>query len=130
MNSAQPKRSKWLTIRMTADEYQQLEALSRQTISPSLSEYGRKVLLGKPVIKRYRNQSVDDFLSDMLQLRKDLSAISNNFNQAVRRLHSFNKLTEIQQWILHNEQDKTLLFRQIESISQKINQAYQLWSQE
>lgn len=123
-------RTKWLTIRMSEEEYRQLKALQQQTTTGSLSEYGRKVLLGKPVVKRYRNQSVDDFLSDMMELRKELNHIGNNFNQAVHRLHTLHITPEIQHWILLNEKDKTQLFRQIELITQKLNQAYQLWSQE
>jgi hypothetical protein len=130
MKPQHPKRTKWLTIRMTPEEYQQLEALARQTVPPSVSDYGRRVLLGKPVVKRFRNQSLDDFLADMLQLRHELNHIGTNFNQAVHRLHGLHKLPEIQQWILHNEQDKTQLFRQIETISQKVNDAYILWSRE
>jgi len=130
MENKGPKRIKWLTIRMSPEEYQQLGDLARDTTSPSLSEYSRKVLLGKPIVKRYRNESLDDFLADMLQLRKDLNHIGNNFNQAVYRLHKLRELPDIQQWILVNERDKTELHRQIENITQRINEAYQLWSQE
>jgi hypothetical protein len=130
MENQSTKRTKWLTIRMSPDEYQQLEMLARETTSSSISEYGRKVLLGKPVIKRYRNESLDDFLADMLELRKDLNHIGNNFNKAVYHLHKLRDLPDIQQWILVNEQDKTELYRQIETITQKINQIHQLWSQE
>lgn len=126
----QPRRSRWLTIRMTPDEYQQLEEHARETTTPTISEYGRKVLLGKPVVKRFRNQSLDDFLADMLQLRQELNHIGTNFNQAVHLLHGLNKLPDIQQWILHNEEDKAQLFRQIETISQKVNDVYNQWSHE
>ena len=115
---------------MSPDEYQQLEMLARETTSSSISEYGRKVLLAKPIIKRYRNQCLDDFLADMLQLRKDLNHINNNFNQAVYRIYKLRDLPDIQQWILVNEQDKTELYRQIETITKKINQIHHLWSQE
>jgi hypothetical protein len=130
MKQQQQKRTKWLTIRMTEDEYQRLEDLTRQTTCATLSEYTRKTVLGKPVILRYRNQSLDDFLADMLQLKKELSAIAGNFNQSVRRLQSLHKLPEIQQWILHNEEDKTHLFRQIEKISNHLIQTQKTWSQE
>ena len=123
-----PIRKKWLTIRLTEEEYTQLEKLAAQTLSPTLSDYGRRVLLQKPVSIRYRNQSLDDFLADMLQLRKDLNSIGGNFNQAVHRLHTLHIVPEIQHWILINEQDKTQLFRLIETISNKINDAYTQWS--
>jgi hypothetical protein len=130
MKQQGPTRTKWLTIRMSEDEYESLERLTQQSTCASISEYGRKTVLGKPVIMRYRNQSLDDFLADMLQLRKDLNHIGNNFNQAVHRLHTLHSTPEIQQWILLNEQDKTEIFRQIETISNKINEAYKLWSRE
>jgi hypothetical protein len=129
MENKASKRTKWLTIRMSPEEYQQLENLARETTIRSLSDYCRKVLLGKPIVKRYRNASLDDFLADMLQLRNDLNHIGNNFNQAVHLLHKLRNLPDIQQWILVNEQDKTELYRQIEIISQRIIEANQLWSQ-
>jgi len=121
-------RSKWLTIRMTQEEYQQLEQLAKKTTSRNVSDYSRRVLLQKPVNIKYRNQSLDDFLADMLVLRKELNAIGNNFNQAVHRLHSMQFVPEIQHWVLINEQDKTQILRQIETITNKINEAYKLWS--
>ena len=130
MKEQRLKRTKWLSLRMSEDEYQLAEKLTQQTTCRSLSEYARKAVLGRPVILRYRNQSLDDFLADMLRLRQDLNQIGNNFNQAVHRLHSLRDRAEIQQWLLLNEQDKTQLCRQIETISNKINEAYQLWSRE
>ena len=124
------KRTRWLNIRMTPEEYQQVERLAQQTTCHSISEYARRAVLGKPVVMRYRNQSLDDFMTSMLQLRNDLNAIGNNFNQVARRLHTLRHLPDIQQWILLNEQEKTRIFRQIETINQKINEAYHLWSQE
>ena len=128
MKQQQPRRTKWLTIRMTEGEYEQIEKHTAQSTCSSVSEYARKAVLGKPVIMRYRNQSLDDFMADMLQLRQELNHIGNNFNQAVHRLHTLHITEEIQHWILLNEQDKTELFRQIETISNKISEAYKLWS--
>jgi predicted metalloprotease with PDZ domain len=130
MEQKQPTRTKWLTVRMSEEEYQAVEALSRQTTCGSLSEYARKTLMDKAVILRYRNQSLDDFMAAMLQLQKELRAIGANFNQVVRRLHTLKHIPDIQQWILLNEQEKTRLTRQIETISTTIQNAYQLWSRD
>ena len=130
MPKDQIKRSKWLTIRMTPEEYAQVEKLTAQTTCDSISEYARRAVLGKPVIMRYRNQSLDDFMADMIQLRQDLNQVGNNFNQSVHKLHTLRHVPDIQQWVLLNETDKTQLFRQIEAISNTINKAYQLWSRE
>jgi hypothetical protein len=129
MRKKNEPRTEWLTIRMTPEEYTELERLRAQTTSSTLSEYARKVLLHKPVVVKYRNQSLDDFLADMLQLRQDLNQVGNNFNQAVHRLHTLQTTADIHQWVLVNEQDKTHLFRQIENIHNNIQKANQLWSQ-
>ncbi|WP_431216157.1 plasmid mobilization protein [Puia sp. P3] len=128
MERNETKRTKWLTVRMNEEEYKALEALHRQSTCSSLSEYARRIVLGKPIILRYHNLSLDDFMTGMLQLRGELKTISGNFNQAVRRANTLRHLPDIQQWILLNEQDKTRLTKQIETISTNIEKAYQLWS--
>lgn len=115
---------------MTEEEYKALEALSHQSTCSNLSEYARKVLLGKPIVLRYRNQSLDDFMAGMLQLKRELNAISSNFNHLVRRLNTLRHLPDLKQWILLNEQDKTHLIKQIETISITIEKAYELWSRD
>jgi hypothetical protein len=86
--------------------------------------------LGEPVIKCFRSLSLDDFTNSMTKLKNDLNAIGSNFNQSVRRLHTLRHLPDIEQWILVNEQDKTRLFRQIDTISNAIIQANKIWSRE
>jgi hypothetical protein len=124
------KKTQWLTIRVTPEEYKQVQTLATQTTCPNLSEYARKSVLGKPVIMRYRNQSLDEFVTEMLLLRKELNRIGTNINQSVHRLHTLSRAADIDHWILVNEQDKTELFRQIDLLQQKIADAYKLWSQE
>jgi hypothetical protein len=130
LNTMDQKRERWLTLRMTNAEYEELEKLCRQTTCRSISEYSRKALLGQPVIKCFRSLSLDDFTNSMTKLKNDLNAIGSNFNQSVRRLHTLRHLPDIEQWILVNEQDKTRLFRQIETISNAIIQANKIWSRE
>ena len=124
------KRTKWLTVRMTEEEYKALEALRSQSTCSNLSDYSRKVLLGKPIVLRYRNQSLDEFMAGMLQLKNELKAISGNFNQMVRRLNTLSHLPELKQWALLNEMDKTHVIKKIETISVTIEKAYELWSRD
>jgi len=130
MEQNQAARTKWLTIRMSEEEYKAAETLRRQTTCSSLSDYVRKTVLAKPVVRHFRNQSLDDFQKNMLQLQKELKVIGGNFNQLVRRLHTLKSVPDIQQWILLNEQEKSRLLRQIDTISDTINKAYQLWLRE
>jgi hypothetical protein len=93
-----------------------------------LSDYIRRVLLKKPVVVKYRNQSADEFLSEMILLKKELNAIGNNFNQSVKKLHTLDDVPEFKSWIIQNETSKQILFNKINEIYNRMNQLYEIWS--
>ncbi len=66
-------------------------------------------------------------MTEMIELRNQLSAIGNNFNQAVRRLHLLDKIPELKNWIIANEVDKIVLFKKIEEIKNHISQFAEKW---
>lgn len=121
------KRERWLTVRLSAWEEKALLQLYSRTTSRSLSEYARAVLLKDPVTVLYRDASADDFLTQMLQLKSELTAIGNNFNQAVHKLHTLDRLPQAKAWSSFNESHKQLLFQKIDEIMDKANEIYSLW---
>ena len=129
MKEQNERRTIWVNTRFSPAEYETLKKHFKTTTYRELAGYTRQVLLNKPLNVLVRNQSIDDFLTDMIAMRKDLHAIGNHFNETVHRLQSLHQLPELRQWLLLNEQDKTLLFRHIESIQTRIHQLHQLWSQ-
>ncbi len=74
-----------------------------------------------------RNQSLDDFMAEMIELRKELNAIGNNFNQAVHKLHILEKIPEFRTWILTNEIEKKILLNKVDEIKNRINQFAEKW---
>src|SRR6476469_10336826 len=86
--SEEMKRSYRVTLRYSAKESKELSRLCAKTTCNNLSEYLRSVSLNEPVTIRYRNQSADAYLSQFIQLKNELNAIGNNFNQLVKRLHT------------------------------------------
>ena len=128
MKEKKPLRDRWLTIRLSSAEEDTLLKLCEKTTCRSLSEYGRKVLLKEPVVVLYRNGSADDFLEEMVGLKKELNAIGNNFNQAVHRLHTFDKFPDVKLWLLMSESQRGALLKKTEEILQKLSQIHQLWS--
>ena len=125
---ASPKyRSKWLTVRLTPEEEQALYRLYSRTTCKALSAYARKVLLQDPVVILYRNQSADDFLSEMVELKNELNAIGQNFNQLVKRLHTLDHLPEIKTWVLLNEASKKSFFQKMDQIMEKLSEVHQSW---
>jgi hypothetical protein len=130
MTIQKPIRAHWLSIRLNDDEHRQLTELYRQTTHRSISDYARRTILKKPVNVRYRNASVDDFLTDMLPLKQDLNQLSRNFNIAVEHLRTLQFTGDLEHWIIANEADKTIILSKVDAILTRINQLYQLWSQE
>lgn len=122
-------RDKWLTVRLNPEEYDQLQRLFKNTTCRQMSDYVRRVILGRPVNVKYRNASVDDFLTDMLTMKKELNALGNNFNQTVHKLHTLDHVPDIRQWAIRNEQEKVILFEKIDTILKRVNELYKLWCQ-
>ena len=122
-------RKGWLTVRLNEDEEKKLNKLYGRTTSNSLSEYARDVLLKEPVNILYRNQSADEFLTEMVLLKNKLNAIGKNFNQVVHKLHTLDHIAEIKAWTILNESSKKKFMKKVDEIKEKMNQIYWQWLQ-
>ena len=122
-------RTKWHTLRLSTDEQKKLLEFARRTTAASLSEYAWNVLLKEPVTILYRNQSADEFLSEMLLLKKELNAIGNNFNQVVHTLHTLDHIPDIREWTALNEKARQTFMEKVNEIQEKLNQIYYQWLQ-
>jgi|SRR5665213_1456836 len=122
-------KTKWLHLRLSEDEHKQVHRQFSKTTCRKLSDYARKILLGKPVTGTYRNQSLDDFMSEMIRLRADLNAVGNNFNQAVKKLHSLDHTQQVQQWMIATELNRRALQKSIEAIENSIGKIADQWLQ-
>ena len=129
MIEANKIRSRILTVRFNQEEKQKLDRLYNKAQCNSLSEYARDVLLKEPVTIKYRNQTADEFLEEMILLKKELNAIGNNFNQAVHKLHTLDHDAQIKTWAILNESSKEHLMKKMEEIRKKMNQIYEQWLQ-
>ena len=119
----------WISFRVKPEEYNLIRDQFEKTTCRKLSEYARKVLLNKPVVIKYRNQSADDFLAEIIQLKNELNHIGNNFNQAVKKLHTLDTILEIKYWLIVNEAVKKNFMDKVEEIKNHMNELYELWSQ-
>jgi hypothetical protein len=122
-------RSHFVKTRMNASELNELISLQKKTTEKDISAYLRKVALQKSVTVKHRNQSADDFLREMLGLKKELNAIGNNFNQAVHKLHLLDKIPEFREWIRDYAGLQKLLMAKVEEIRFRMQQFYEQWSQ-
>ena len=122
-------RKIFFKIRINNSELEQLRKQKQQSTERSLSNYVRKVALQKPVIIRYRNQSADDFLKQMMELKKELNAVGNNFNQAVHKLHLLSTIPEFRSWIRDYEMLHQAVDQKVQNINSKMIQLYEQWLQ-
>ena len=122
-------RKKMVVVRMNEEEFEKVENLRKKSTERNLSRYVREVVLQRPVLINYRNQSADDFLKDMLELKKELNAIGNNFNQAVHKLHILDKIPEFRTWVKHYDVLHQSLLNKVEEIKVRMNQLYEEWLQ-
>ena len=127
MKAMKNNRTKFISFRITPEEYQQINKNCKATTGKKISIYVRSVLFEGKVTVLTRDQSLDAFMTELIKLRNELSAIGNNYNQAVKRLHTYKDYPEVKLWLLFNEANQETLFKKIEQIKSRIIQFGQSW---
>jgi hypothetical protein len=120
-------RTRWLHIRLTEAEYKKLQVGFSTSTKQKISSYARDILLDKPVTVYTRNQSVDDFVAEIIQLRNELKAIGNNINQAVKKLHTSANNAELKYWAQQVVGSREILFQKMDEINSKIASTSDQW---
>lgn len=117
----------WISFRVKPEEYATIHRHYKNSTCPKLSEYARKILLNKPVTIRYRNESADEFLQEMLAIKKELNAIGHNYNQVVKKLHTLSHDSEVRHWLAEHERIHHTILLQQEKIFLKVDQIHRQW---
>lgn len=125
----QKVRSHKLIFRVSEEELQRITKLQQKTTEKTISNYLRKVSLQEPVVVLHRNGSADDFLKEMVPLKRELSTIGNNFNQAVKKLHVLDKIPEFRSWLLIYDRERIALLEKIANIQSLTIQLHEQWLQ-
>jgi hypothetical protein len=116
MKEEQKEKFKWISFRVTPHDYDLIYSHLKKSRSRKMSDYARRVLLQKPVVVTYRNQSTDDFLSLAMGLFKTLNGIGNNFNQAVKKLHTLRDIQEFRTWYMTWSVERQTLLNKIDEV--------------
>jgi hypothetical protein len=122
-------RTRTIGLRLTPEEYAKIEAKWKASTCRKLSDYVRCRLFDKPVTTTFRNQSVDDFMLEMSRLRTELNHMGNNFNQAVKRLHTLSQIAEFRNWLIIYEVEKITLFNKVDEIKKQVQKIAEKWLQ-
>ena len=129
MGQTQTNRTRIIGLRLTPEEYSDVEKRWKASTCRKLSDFVRHIIFEKPVVTTYRNKSLDDFMSESIRLRKELNSIGNNFNQAVKKLHTLDQSGEIKEWLVGYELEKKLLFNKVDEVKNHIRKMADKWLQ-
>lgn len=124
----QENRSKWLKIRLKPSEEEALSKRYKRSTFQNLSEYGRALILGKPVTVLTRDKAMDDVLEELILLRKELNAIGNNLNQAVRNINAAHGQADQGMWMSLLSLINARLEPSITEIKTRIAKYAEVWS--
>ena len=127
MEQTNTKRSRIIGLRLTLKEYEQIEKKWKTSTCRKLSDYVRRSLFEKPIVTTYRNQSLDDYMAEMMRLRNELNGIGNNFNQAVKKLHTLHQIAEFRSWLINHELEKQTLLNKVDEIKYHIQKMGEKW---
>jgi hypothetical protein len=129
MKAKNTNRSRIIGLRLTLKEYEQIEKKWKTSTCRKLSDYVRRSLFEKPIVTTYRNQSLDDYMTEAIKLRNELNSIGNNFNQAVKKLHTLYQIAEFRSWVITYEVEKKTLLNKVDEIKNHIQKIAEKWLQ-
>ena len=129
METKNSNRTRIIGLRLTADEYLKIEKKRKASTCRKLSEYVRRSLFEKPIVTTYRNSSQDDLMTELTKLRNELNAVGNNFNQAVKKLHTLSQIQEFKSWLIAYEVEKKILQNKLDEVRNNIKKMLEIWLQ-
>ncbi len=129
MEAKNSNRSRIIGLRLSLKEYEQIEKKWKASTCRKLSDYVRRRLLEKPIVTTYRNQSLDDFMAEAIRLGNELNSIGNNFNQAVKKLHTMSQIPEFRNWLIALELEKKVLFNKVDEAKNHLKKIAEKWLQ-
>ncbi len=122
-------RNRWLHIRLTKEELDIIDRNFKASAYRKRSDFIRRNLFRKPIVLKYRNESLDKLLQELIQLRTQLNFIGNNFNQSVKKLHTLLEISEVRLWIISFENNKERYFCLVDEIKKHIENLARKWLQ-
>ena len=129
MKEQNSNRIRIIGLRLTPYEYAKIEKKWKASTCRKLSDYVRRSLFDKPVVTTYRNSSQDDLMAELTRLRSELNAVGNNFNQAVKKLHTLSQIAEFKSWLIAYEVEKNILSNKVDEVRINVKKILEIWLQ-
>jgi len=129
MEKQEENRSRRVIVRFKPAEFELLERRFKKTLFRKLSEYTRNVLLEKSITVTYRDKAMDDVLEELILLRRELNAVGNNLNQAMRNINAAHGNADSRLWMNLMSVVNSKLEPAILEIKERMNKYAEIWSQ-
>ncbi len=129
MKEQYSNRTRIVGLRLTPDEYAKIEKKWKASTCRKLSDYVRRSLFEKPIVTTYRSSSQDDLMAELTRLRSELNAVGNNFNQAVKKLHTLSQIAEFRSWLIAYEVEKKILSNKVDEVRNNVKKILETWLQ-
>jgi hypothetical protein len=129
MNEEKSKRTRIIGLRLSPEEYKEIDRRWKMSNSRRLSDYARKKLFDKAIIKSFRNLSLDDMMIEMIQLRKTLDGIANNLEQSMKKMMTSEGKSDLKIWSAIQDNQRNQILIKIEEIKKRINLIADKWLQ-
>ena len=127
MERQNSNRTRIIGLRLTPDEYAKIEKKWKASTCRKLSDYVRRSIFDKPIVTTYRNTSQDDLMAELTRLRNELNAVGNNFNQAVKKLHTLSQIAEFRSWLIAYEVEKKILSNKVDEVRNNVKKMLEIW---
>jgi hypothetical protein len=88
MKQKKENRSTAIRVNVTPSELARLKMLFKETTFHVFSDFIRSLLKRDPIIKKVRNQSLDDILIKLAGIKNDLELVRCNFTAGLDRFYS------------------------------------------
>lgn len=129
MEQEKTNRTRIIGLRLTPKEYEKIEQKWKASTCRKLSDYVRRIIFGKPIVATYRNKTLDDYMAESIKLRNELNGIGNNFNQAVKKLHTLHQISEFRDWLVTYELERKTLLNKVDEVKNHIQKVGEKWLQ-
>ena len=130
MNRQKVIRSIKLRVFFSNSEWEKLNSEISRSLCRYRSEFCRKKLLGQPITFTHRNLSIDDFVTEIILLRKTLSTIQGDFSNALIKLEETDLESEIKNGVANIKGLASQCTENIKEIKGRIDTMSELWLQE
>ena len=129
MREENKNKTKWLHVRLTNEEFKAISLAFARTTEINLSDYIRKKISGQPMFEGIRDQSLQDILSELTEIRNNLNGAANNFNQAVKRMHTLKGEKDVDLWLPMLKLNEKKLLQSIAEMIVYIGKTNVVWLQ-